>query len=206
MLVLKPWVQEDPWANGYVLIEGSYAILIDAVNFNQSLPVELQQQNIQLECVLLTHGHYDHIVGLPTWMNPSCAVYLHDLDAVFLQDPHLNGSKYQGHPFSVQHSTRSVKQDQTLTWRGHRIQVMHTPFHTPGSVCYYLPDHQMLFSGDTLFKQGIGRTDLPLSNPQQVEKSLKRLMSLPPQTDVYPGHGDPTTIQKEWLNMQSMMK
>jgi glyoxylase-like metal-dependent hydrolase (beta-lactamase superfamily II) len=102
--------------------------------------------------------------------------------------------------------TVAVNDRQVIQWRGYDIQIIHTPFHTPGSVCYYLPQERMLFTGDTLFKQGIGRTDLPLGNPNQVQKSLTKIMTLPGNVDVYPGHGIPTTIQREASMMSSIMK
>jgi glyoxylase-like metal-dependent hydrolase (beta-lactamase superfamily II) len=78
---------------------------------------------------------------------------------------------------------------------------MHTPGHTEGSTCFYLPSQKALFSGDVLFKGNIGRVDFPGGDPRAMEKSLERVASLPPDTHVYPGHGEQTTIGDElrWL-------
>jgi hydroxyacylglutathione hydrolase len=206
MLVLRPIVQEEPWANGYLLIEGHHALMIDAVHVDQTVRDALSQRHITLDMILLTHGHYDHIVGLPHWNHHPCVIYLHPLDDQFLLDPKLNGSATLGSDLIVHQKTQAILHHQTIHWQGHAITVLHTPFHTPGSVCYHLIKEAMIFTGDTLFKQGIGRTDLPLSNNNLVKKSLKTLMALTKTTDVYPGHGDPTTIQKEWATMQSMMR
>ena len=92
---------------------------------------------------------------------------------------------------------RSQNSDIRIQMSEFRCQIIHTPGHTPGSVCLYFPEERKLFSGDTLFRCGYGRTDLPGGNYGQLISSLEQLMTLPPETEVFPGHGESTTIGYE---------
>ena len=154
--------------------------------------------------ILATHGHLDHLWGAAwaceQWHTP---VLMHEADipmAKAMQAQYdLFGVGGTPVPFpleplplnsSIHHSAAEPRLIQSLT-------ILSTPGHTPGSVCFYFPEDGVLFSGDTLFQMGYGRTDLPGGDIRQLWRSLDLLLALPPETVVYPGHGSPTTIAAE---------
>lgn len=154
--------------------------------------------------ILATHGHLDHLWGAAwaceQWHTP---VLMHEADipmAKAMQAQYdLFGIGGTPVPFpleplpvnpSIHHSAAEPRLIPSL-------KILPTPGHTPGSVCFYFPEDGILFSGDTLFQMGYGRTDLPGGDIQQLWRSLDLLLALPPETVVYPGHGAPTTIAAE---------
>ena len=150
------------------------------------------------ECILLTHGHYDHIYGFKEGL-PSYPVFLSEEDHIFLTDPHYNGSiELFDDPLTIDGLLPYPVEDEDEIKLGNFfVKVIATPFHTGGSVCFYLEKEGILFSGDTLFSHGIGRYDLKGACPRFLESSLRKLMKLPEETVVYPGHGRKTTIGEE---------
>ena len=139
--------------------------------------------------VLLTHGHFDHIGAV----DALCAhfgipVYIHKADAPKLTDGEANVSALFGAPL-VQHTPPSfVDEGDVLTLAGIPLQVLHTPGHSAGSVCYLLPDGQGILTGDTLFAHGYGRTDFADGDFGVLYTSLRRLFRLSPKMNTYPGH------------------
>ena len=153
----------------------------------------------KLAAILLTHGHFDHILaasrlaadfGAPT--------YIHEGDLDMLNDPARNGLDFMmGVPELPHPAIMATPFGRTLTAAGIDFEVLHTPGHSRGSACLYVPSEAALFSGDTLFMAGFGRMDLYGGSPMQMRESLKKLFGLPPETRVYPGHGPETTIGAE---------
>ena len=148
--------------------------------------------------ILLTHGHFDHIQAVAPMADEFGApVYVHAEDAEMLNDSRLNG--YMGLMGGIATGPRIEAQDlgEALDACGLRFDVLHTPGHSKGSVCLYLKDEGALFSGDTLFEAGFGRTDLHGGDMRALMASLKALLALPGETRVYPGHGPVTTVARE---------
>lgn len=119
---------------------------------------------------------------------------------MLLDNPYKNGSVLFGKYVQVVEKTENLWDEETLHFSDIEVQVIHTPFHTPGSVCFYFPKIQSLFTGDTLFYRSIGRTDLPLGNAKDVSSSLLKLKELYETNGdmkVYPGHGNSTSLEKE---------
>ena len=143
--------------------------------------------------IALTHAHFDHIAGLADVRYP---FYLHSEDHSFLTNPELNGSVFFEPRLIVSGQPRQYSETDALSFEGHGIEVIHTPGHTPGSVSLKLG--KWLFSGDTLFCHSVGRTDIPKASEAQLLASIhQKLLSLPAETEVYPGHGPATTIGQE---------
>ena len=146
--------------------------------------------------IIATHGHLDHLWGAAwaaeQWHTP---VLMHEADIPMAEamqmQYNLFGIRATPQPFPIE------PLNSQLSTFNSQLSILHTPGHTPGSVCLYWPEEKTLLSGDTLFRMGYGRTDLPGGDMGQLISSLQRLFELPNDTKVYPGHGDFTTIGAE---------
>jgi hydroxyacylglutathione hydrolase len=145
--------------------------------------------------VLATHGHFDHVGSAPALCNQGIPLYIHEADRLALTDPAAWGAGHPVPPLPPIDDVRTVAEGDVLDFGGFRIEVMHTPGHTPGSVCFSTDG--FVCSGDLVFKGAIGRSDFPNSSPGDMEKSLERFMRLPDPLPIYPGHGPKTTIGDE---------
>ncbi len=159
-----------------------------------------QELGVAIEKILLTHSHWDHFVDAAALKQQTqAALYVHPLDRANLQNPGCDGIPLF---FPVQPVTPDVLlvEGEIVDVGRLQLQVIHTPGHSPGSVCFYLADHHLLIAGDTLFQGGMGNLSLPTACSQDMWESLKKLSALPPQTRVVPGHGQDTTIgQESWI-------
>lgn len=159
----------------------------------------IKNAGLTVKAVLLTHGHFDHIMGLDALLKEfSVPVYAHEAERDVLESEQLNSSASMlGQPYSFS-GADYVTNRQELRIAGFEILVIYTPGHTIGGCCYYIEKEKALFSGDTLFHGSVGRTDLPTGSMGQLVSSVRdKLFVLPDDTQVYPGHMEETTIGYE---------
>ena len=189
--------------NCYILRQNESAaecLIIDTGLNARGLIDFLAQNNLKPVAVVLTHGHADHITGLIALRKqyPDTKVYIHKLDADMLADPVSNLSSLAGATLSIGPADSLLDEPDTIEEAGITLHVLHTPGHTPGGICLYSKNENLVFVGDTLFAESVGRTDMPGGSSTQLINSIKqKLLTLPDDTAVYPGHGPATTIQNE---------
>jgi glyoxylase-like metal-dependent hydrolase (beta-lactamase superfamily II) len=188
--------------NCYVLACGKKreAIIIDPGDQAQKINLVLKKHELKPALVINTHGHYDHIGSDDDF---GVKIYVHKLDLEMLQRADKNLSAFFSTAYTVGSEIKTVEDSEIIKLDCLELEVIHLPGHTPGGIGLLLkkPQTGIIFTGDTLFCQGIGRYDLEGSSRQHLEKAVKeRLFILPPQTVVYPGHGRSTTIGDEKNN------
>lgn len=203
--MVKSFIANFIEENTYVVDCDGEAAIIDCgayseVNWKPILEY-IRGNNLQVRYALQTHTHFDHIFGLcfvdrDFGIKPMC--HAADLQQYINADETTMALMRQRFPNPLPPIKEYLTDGQKLQMGAATIEVIHTPGHTPGGVCFYIEKEGLLFSGDTLFAGSVGRTDLPGGNmSQEIESIQQRLMQLPPTTIVYPGHGPKTTIQHE---------
>lgn len=198
-LHIQPLVVGMVQTNAYVISNENTkkAIVLDPGDDAERILSHLKSKGLELEAILLTHAHFDHILGVNDILNnKKVPVYAYEPEQELLEDVSLNCSTMIGNPTTI--SDVTYWKDQTsFEAIGYSIKVIGTPGHTKGSCCFYFKENDVLFSGDTLFMESVGRTDLPTGNSTRIMESVKGLMDLPDDTIVYPGHGPATSISYE---------
>ena len=185
-------------ANCYIVGDESTkeVFIVDPGGDYKKIKKIIDADGLRPQAVINTHGHGDHIgadgeFGLPVW--------IHRLDAEFLQDPSKNLSGAFGFLLKTKKATRLLEDGDILKIGQHSLEVIHTPGHTPGSIC--LKGEGVVFTGDTLFCEGVGRTDFVYGSQEDIMRSIKeRLLKLDDDYVVYPGHGPSSTIGNEKTN------
>lgn len=188
--------------NAYILAsgEGKEALIIDPGDEANKIKRALDKHRLKPLFIVNTHGHYDHIGADDEF---GVSVYIHRQDVVLLQDPRLNLSALFSFGYRVKSKIMPLKDKDKIELEGMELEVIHVPGHTAGGIALYLkkPEEKILFTGDTLFCQGIGRTDLAGGSETLLLNSIReKLLCFPDETIIYPGHGDSSTIGQEKRN------
>lgn len=177
------------------------AVLIDPACNARFLNNILVNEQLNCVAILLTHGHYDHIGALPELMElvgHKVPIYASAEEEDVLNDPRKNLSTMLSGQMVTVKADILLQDDQEIELLDTKLQCFLVPGHTKGGMCYYFVENGILFSGDTLFARSIGRSDFPTGDGIKLVKSIKeKLMTLPDETIVYPGHNERTTIGKE---------
>lgn len=187
--------------NCYLVIneKAKEVIIIDPADSGDFLTQKILENKLKLQAILATHGHFDHVLAtLELKLNFKVPFLISQKDEFLLKlarksanfwtkiDPQLESAK----------ADRLLKEDDKIKLGNEELKVIDTPGHTPGGLCFYNKKSNILFSGDTIFKNAIGRTDLPYSSSADLQKSVEKLLKLPNSTIIYPGHGEKTTIEE----------
>lgn len=182
--------------------EGSKSCLVvDPGDEAVKIAEYIRKRDMQLEGILLTHGHFDHITGVSELVSLlGGKVYACKEEAELLGDPQLNASSLAGYEVAVQPDIL-LRDHEKVTVAKLTFEVIHTPGHTKGGCCFYSAEDKILFSGDTVFLESVGRTDLPTGNGRELVDSVRnKVLVLPNDVKIYPGHGPETDVAYEMAN------
>ena len=200
MLKIGKIVMGSVQTNCYLLYKENEdkIIVVDPADRGEYLYNAFKEAGLEVAAILLTHAHFDHIWGCSRLRQlTSAPVYAYEGEEEVLLSSDLNVSAGAGRACTVKANTL-LKDGEEVTIEGMTFKLIATPGHTQGSCCYYFEEANMLISGDTLFEESVGRTDLPTGSMSTLVRSVKdKLFELPDDVVVYPGHGDSTTIGHE---------
>ncbi len=201
-MILQTYTEPPIDNNNYLLIdeESKEAILIDCSAVDDRIKDALNEAGAKLKYILLTHGHFDHVAGIrPT----NAKIVMHEKDVMILNQANMYLPMFGIPEITIPEIDIFIKDGDNLKIGNTDIKVIHTPGHTQGGVCYLIKD--MLFSGDTIFRESVGRCDLEGGNFNQIVESIKtKIFTLPDDIKIYPGHGRETTVGWEKLHNQFM--
>ena len=171
-------------------------IIIDPGDDFEQIDRYLTSEKLIPDYIINTHGHYDHIMANNKLLDKykNAILMVHKEDLTMLLNPKKNFSSITGRSFTSLEPKKLLHDNDTFTWKKFKFKIIHTPGHTKGGICILVG--QYLFSGDTLFRNSVGRTDLPGGSFEAIITNIKqKLLTLDENTIVFPGHGEKTTIK-----------
>ena len=198
-MIIKTFVEPPIDNNNYLIIdeETKDAALIDCSSIDDRIDEEIEKQDASLKYILLTHGHFDHIAGIrPNRFKNNPQIVMHKADLDWLNNANQYLPMFGMPEITIPKVDVFVEDGDTIQLGSLEIKVLHTPGHTQGGVCYLVDGN--LFSGDTIFREAVGRCDLEGGNFNQIVESIEdKIFTLPSETIIYPGHGNITSVEWE---------
>ena len=198
-MIIKTFVEPPIDNNNYLIIdeETKNAALIDCSSIDERIDEEIEKQGASLKYILLTHGHFDHIAGIrPNRFKNNPQIVMHKADSDWLNNANQYLPMFGMPEITIPKVDVFVEDGDTIQLGSLEIKVLHTPGHTQGGVCYLVDGN--LFSGDTIFREAVGRCDLEGGNFNQIVESIEdKIFTLPAKTVIYPGHGNITSVEWE---------
>ena len=198
-MIIKTFVEPPIDNNNYLIVDEKTkeAALIDCSSIDDRIDEEIEKQGASLKYILLTHGHFDHIAGIrPNRFKNNPQIVMHKADLDWLNNANQYLPMFGMPEITIPKVDIFVEDGDTIQLGSLEIKVLHTPGHTQGGVCYLVDGN--LFSGDTIFREAVGRCDLEGGNFNQIVESIEdKIFTLPPETVIYPGHGNITSVEWE---------
>lgn len=190
--------------NCFLLIENSECLIIDPADEAAFILEEIQRRKLKLVSLLATHGHFDHVLAVgEVQRSIPVPLYLFEEDQFLIKRLNETAKYFLGFdPYALKPEKYVYLQEKKMKIGEFNFEIIRTPGHTPGSCCFYFEKENVVFTGDTLFRGGIGRYDFSYSDKKTLLKSIKKILSLPSETKVLSGHGEQTSVSAAIISMK----
>ena len=202
MIKVVPFIYEgvdELYANTYLLVDyDNNCVVIDPAKEYPGIVNYIKKNELNLKAILLTHGHVDHMRGVDVLVEAfNAPLYIGFDDEDKLSDTYANVSYLLGENLVIKSKANTIADNEVLHLLNEDIKVIAVPYHTAGSVCFYLKESGLLFTGDFIIMHSVGRSDLPSAKPKELNNSMTKILALPNETKLYGGHGPSSTLEIE---------